>query len=122
MAKRIFIVVTTEFQGLHNWKDCPIPNVGFLRNVHRHKFFVKAKFEVDHNDRDIEFFIVKEKLDNALHLLYYEGLPLAMLTLNSRSCEMIAEELYQCLIDNFDYHAYSIEVWEDNENGAEVVF
>ena len=62
-------------------------DVSFLGHPHRHIFHFKVKISVVHNDRDIEFIQFKRWLEN----LYSKG----TLALDYKSCEMIAEELYQ---------------------------
>ena len=38
------------------------------------------------------------------------------------SCEMIAEQTYNIIKDDFNIECYSIEVTEDGENGGLIVF
>ena len=54
---RRFIYVTTQFEGVHRYKDAP-DEVSFLRDYHRHIFKVKLAIEVMHNERDIEFIML----------------------------------------------------------------
>ena len=51
------VIAKLEIEGLHNWPDAEsvFPEVGFLANMHRHKWFITAKKEVHHDDRDVEF-------------------------------------------------------------------
>jgi hypothetical protein len=90
--------------GYHRWQEAPTP-VQFLRDWHRHLFHIRLAVEVDHLDRDIEFFTLKEKL-NVFLRDHYEGEKF------DKSCEMIAAELVQV------FHAEWAEVSEDGENGA----
>ena len=108
---KIFIIVTSDFAAYHCWKDCPFPAVDFLKHKHRHKFFVKLKLRVHHHDREKEFFLVKAKLNNLINKKYSEK------DLGSKSCEMLAREIGSAFVD-----VRSVQVWEDNENGAEVVY
>ena len=52
------IVVKLQVEGLHQWQDCPIEDVSFLRDRHRHIFHIEVRKKVSHNDRDIE--IIKD--------------------------------------------------------------
>ena len=108
---KTFIYVTAEFTALHAWENCPIKEVSFLKNPHRHKFFVKIKTEVFHDDREKEFFVLKRILTNYLNSDYQNK------DLGSMSCEMMAADLGQLWKD-----IRSVEVWEDNENGAVVEY
>jgi hypothetical protein len=70
------------------WDD-----VSFLGIPHRHIFHFRVRIEVFHNDRDIEFIQFKrwmERLYNGSSTSESE-----VLVLNHRSCEMIADELYE---------------------------
>jgi len=100
-----YIKVTTQFEGQHRWKDAP-DEVSFLRNWHRHIFYVTAWFTVQHSDRDLEFFIQKRKLTDLVRT-QYENKKF------EKSCEMIAEEICRSY-----QHCYKVEVSEDNENGG----
>lgn len=101
------VVIKTQFTAVHRWSDCPIESVAFLRNPHRHVFYVTMKFDTM-SDREIEFIDMKDKVN--WHLRNnYDGRDLG-----TSSCETIASEL----LKTFD--AEYVSVFEDNENGAEV--
>lgn len=102
------IVIKTSFEAIHNWPDCPIEEVSFLKHPHRHIFHVKMKWDVSHNDRDIEFIQAKRKVDNFVEWHW------AGKNIGAKSCEMLA----QTLLDLFN--ASFVSVFEDNENGAEL--
>lgn len=99
------ICVTTQFVGFHKWDKAP-KIVSWLRNFHRHIFYVKAYFEVSHNDRDLEFFMVQRALDKFMAKNIYLA--------DVGSCESVAETI----LEEFKPQAYKVEVWEDKENGA----
>ena len=50
------IWVTFQKEGIHKYPDAP-DEVEFLRYPHRHIFKFKVQIDVEHDDRDIEFFI-----------------------------------------------------------------
>lgn len=62
MASKTVVFCTLQIDGTHYWKDCPIEEVSFLRNNHRHMFHIKAYKEVFHDDRDVEFIWLKRKM------------------------------------------------------------
>lgn len=120
-----FIEVRTQFEGIHCWDNCPFEEVKFLRNPHRHIFHVRVRIEVFHNDRDLEFIMVKRGVENYLTTKYYEKVdPFDAPNLGRTSCEMIAEELHAYLNNSYKFEEgtqprkVEIEVNEDNENGA----
>jgi len=104
---RKLIVIRTQFEAIHNWIDCDILEVDFLRFPHRHIFYVTIKFTVRNNNREIEFLTFKKQLDKYISRNFGSNV-------GSMSCEDIAEKL----LNKFD--ASFVSVFEDNENGAEV--
>lgn len=113
-----YIIIKDQFSAIHAWDKCPFEEVKFLRWPHRHMFHVTLKIRVSHDDRDLEFFMVKNALSKMLHDLY------ANRNLGSMSCEMMCKKIREDLKYNVDValDVKSISVFEDNENGAEVVF
>ena len=103
---RKYIVVNLQFEAIHDWPDCNIPEVYYLKFKHRHIFHIKCIKEVSHSDRDIEIIKFKHTIQEYLYNSYPRG------DLGSMSCEMIAEKL----LKKFDLK--SCDVLEDGENGA----
>jgi hypothetical protein len=101
------IIVRSQFIATHAWVNCPHEEVKFLRNAHRHIFYVTIKAPVNHNDRELEFFMVKKELDDFLNKYPFD--------LGSKSCEIICCDI----LDKFKYINF-VRVMEDNENGAEI--
>jgi hypothetical protein len=99
-----FITIKTVYEATHNWPDCDIEEVSYLKNEHRHQFYITCSKEVNHNDRDIEIIQFKKAINE--YLGSYGG------KLGSISCEELAERLIK------EFHLSSCKVLEDNENGA----
>jgi len=117
------IWVTFEKEGMHRFPAAADdPNlatgdeydVSFLQYPHRHIFKFRVWIEVEHSDRAIEFIQFKRWLQN----LYKDE----VLELDFKSCEMIAEDLYQQIQDRYPGRDIWIEVSEDGENGAFIKF
>ena len=89
-------------------------DVSFLGTPHRHIFHFEVTIEVFHNDRDIEFIQFKRWLENQ----YSQGI----LELNYKSCEMISDDLYEIIATRYPDRNIAIQVSEDNENGATIVY
>jgi hypothetical protein len=89
-------------------------DVSFLASPHRHIFHFEVTIQVFHNDRDIEFIQFKRWLEN----LYAGG----TLELNYKSCEMISDELYDQIAARYPDRNIVINVSEDGENGAVIVY
>jgi hypothetical protein len=89
-------------------------DVSFLASPHRHMFHFHVTVQVFHNDRDIEFIQFKRWLEN----LYATG----TLELNHKSCEMISDDLYDQIAARYPDRSIVINVSEDDENGAAIVY
>jgi len=89
-------------------------DVSFLGWPHRHIFHFKVAIQVFHNDRDIEFIQFKRWLENQ-----YNN---SVLELNHKSCEMIADDLYEVIATRYSGRKIVISVAEDNENGCEIEY
>lgn len=89
-------------------------DVSFLATPHRHIFHFEVSIEVFHNDRDIEFIQFKRWLEKQ----YSQGI----LQLNYKSCEMISDDLYEVIATRYPNRSVAIQVSEDNENGAHIVY
>lgn len=117
------IWVTFQKEGIHCYPAAGTdPNlatgdeydVSFLASPHRHIFHFRVGIEVFHDDRDIEFIQFKRWLER----LYTEG----TLELNFKSCEMIAQDLHAVISGRYPGRKMTIDVSEDGENGATILF
>ena len=113
------IFVTFQKEGIHKYPAAATDpmlatgdeyDVSFLASPHRHIFHFRVGIDVFHNDRDIEFIQFKRWLEN----LYKES----TLTLDYKSCEMIADDLYIQIAGRYPGRNVTIEVSEDGENGC----
>ena len=117
------IWVTFKKEGIHKYpaaltdpalKTGDEYDVSFLGYPHRHIFHFKVAIEVFHDDRDIEFIQFKRWLEK----LYAEK----TLELDFKSCEMIADDLYKEINEKHPGRHVEIDVSEDGENGAHIVY
>ena len=117
------IFVRFQKEGIHKYPAAATdPNlatgdeydVSFLATPHRHIFHFEVSIEVFHNDRDIEFIQFKRWLENQ----YSQGI----LQLDYKSCEMISDDLYEVIATRYPDRNIAIQVSEDNENGATIVY
>jgi hypothetical protein len=115
------IWVTFLKEGIHKYPAAATdPNlatgdeydVSFLANPHRHIFHFRVWLGVTHNDRDVEFIQFKRWLEK----LYSSTQ--GVLSLDYKSCEMMADDLYIQIAAKYPGRAVWIEVSEDGENGA----
>jgi len=113
------IWVTFRKEGIHRYPAADTDpalatgdeyDVSFLATPHRHMFHFRVWIDVWHNDRDIEFIQFKRWLEN----LYRD----ATLSLDYKSCEMMADDLYDQISARYPDRVIWIEVAEDGENGA----
>jgi len=117
------IWVTFKKEGIHmytgadsdpklatgDWDD-----VSFLGVPHRHIFHFRVWLSVTHNDRDVEFIQFKRWLNSL-----YEK---TTLELDYKSCEMIADDLYDQIAMRYPERKVIIDVSEDNENGCVIEY
>ena len=115
------IWVTFRKEGIHKYPAAATDpalatgdwdDVSFLANPHRHIFHFRVWIDVWHNDRDVEFIQFKRWLERL-----YSGTS-SVLSLDYKSCEMIADDLYIQIADRYPGRSVSIEVSEDGENGC----
>jgi len=118
-----FIYVKFQQEGIHcypaaatdpslatgEWDD-----VSFLGNPHFHYFHFNVEIEVFENDRDIEFI----QFSRWLQRLYKQE----TLELNSKSCEMMAEDLIEQITQRYPGRDITVDVSEDNINGAKLKY
>ncbi len=111
------IEIRTEFEAYHFWPEAP-EEVMFLRGIHRHIFKVRARMNVSHSDRELEFFIVKGKINGMIHKVILKDGNF----LGRTSCEDIAKMIVDWIVLNLGRIKIEVEVSEDGENGAIVRF
>jgi hypothetical protein len=115
------IWVTFRKEGIHKYPAAATDpslatgdeyDVSFLGYPHRHIFHFRVWIDVFHNDRDVEFIQFKRWLEKLYHS------DQGVLSLDYKSCEMIADDLYLQIAAKYPDRAVWIEVAEDGENGA----
>ena len=110
------IWITWQKEGIHKYPaaltDPALADVQFLGYPHRHIFHFRVWIDVFHNDRDLEFIQFKRWCES----LYNSDN--SVLSLDHKSCEMIADDLYIQIAQRYPGRVVHIEVAEDGENGA----
>jgi hypothetical protein len=115
------IWVTFQKEGIHRYPIADTDpklatgdqyDVSFLAHPHRHIFHFRVWIDVYHDDRDVEFIQFKRWLEQ----LYSSTS--GILSLDYKSCEMIADDLYLQIADRYPGRNVWIEVSEDGENGC----
>ena len=117
---KTLIIVKTSHQGFHSWENAVGTFDWLLNKKHRHIFNFILEVEVTDDDRQIEFFDFKNKVDIALRILFKDAHDPLYLNFNGCSCEHIAKQLAKQLAMGDELK--SISVFEDDENGAKVLF
>ncbi len=108
----INLIIRTRIEGFHSYEEAPF-EVNFLSNPHRHLFYVTLKIEVFTAERQFEFFLLQRELDTVCVSVFKENC----------SCEEYAINILNYFKQKYGYsRSYSVSVYEDNENGAEVIF
>lgn len=121
MISDTIVFIKTQFAGVHRWKDAPEDCV--LLYWHRHMFHVEAHVFVSHDNRDVEFFDLQQRVDDIIFHKYagrrFED-----------SCEQIARTIMTGLQETYrdpntgkdrnGYNVACVQVSEDGENGATI--
>lgn len=110
MPTKAYIKVRTQFEGFHYYPDAGSidPRIAFLESEHRHMFKIEVKIEVFNDNRELEFFLVKWRLED-----FIKGG-----NFNHKSCEMIARDILEdFLMPSYgSEREYEITVSEDGES------
>ena len=123
--KDSFIWVTFRKEGIHKYPAALTDpalatgdeyDVSFLGHPHRHIFHFRVWIDVRHDDRDIEFIQFKRWLESL-----YNGQG-SVLSLDYKSCEMIARDLQAIISARYPDREVWIDVSEDGENGCFIKF
>lgn len=112
------IFVTTSFEGVHCYPSAP-EGVEFLRTPHRHMFGVRLEAEVYHDDRELEFILMKRKINSWLEARQTNG----VWQMGAMSCEQVAIALITFLkgeLEKGNERYFKVTIDEDGENGAVV--
>jgi hypothetical protein len=120
------IWVTFQKEGIHKYPAALTDpqlatgdeyDVSFLGHPHRHIFHFRVWIDIFHNDRDIEFIQFKRWLENLFRATGANNTS-SVLSLDYKSCEMIADDLYVQIAARYPGRSVWIEVAEDGENGC----
>jgi hypothetical protein len=124
------IWVTFQKEGIHKYPAALTDpqlatgdeyDVSFLGYPHRHIFHFRVWIDVWHNDRDIEFIQFKRWLENLYRPADNHNTN-TVLSLDFKSCEMIADDLYEQIAARYPGRTVWIEVAEDGENGCVIKY
>jgi len=114
--RKTFIRVRTEFEGYHYYPGASRidERIKFLESMHRHMFKVEVKISVTHDDRELEFFLVKWALKE-----YIDSVDM-----DYKSCEMMADQIINTfLIPSYGADRYyEVTVSEDGESDGIVEY
>lgn len=104
------VYCTFRREDFHCRPEAP-EEVAFLRTPHRHVFHARVDVSVLHDDRDIEFILLKRKLEAFVAdvVVNMKG---------NKSCEMIAEKICRYVIETYEPNWVKVDVSEDGENGG----
>ena len=117
VKKTIFI--STSFEGVHCYPSAP-EGVEFLRTPHRHMFGVYLEVEVYHDDRELEFILLKRSVNNWIKSRQDE---FGTWQMGAMSCEMVANWLIENVKEELpkgNERYIKVRVDEDGENGATI--
>ena len=107
------IWLTFQKPGFHYYPAAAteesLEDVSYLGNKHRHLFKFKVWIEIFHNDRELEFHQV---------LNFCEALFESQIDIDSKSVEMLSDDLYEQLAFKYPERNIKISISEDGECGC----
>ena len=105
------IFINTQIEFIHQYKGAP-EEVSYLRYPHRHLAHIKVEIEVFHNEREVEFIMLKHQVDDFLQKR-------KMNELTNDSCETVARDIWEFICSEYGSNrTVDITVSEDGENGC----
>ena len=106
--------MTLQKELTHQWEDCDLEGVEFLKYPHRHMFHIEAEIVVSKNDdsREIEIILAKRAIEKFIDESYPDG------NMKNTSREVLAKHIWDFLHSTYRASEISVQVMEDNENGA----
>lgn len=107
-SRKIWAKVKTQFEGIHYYPGAP-REVNFLKNAHRHIFYITVWIEQYHNERDVEFILFKRFIGKIIKNSKFP---------KDASCETMSDFLANEISKKYENRSFKIEILEDNENGA----
>ena len=114
MPKKAFIIVRGQYEFCHKYVGAP-EEVSYLRSLHRHMFNYEVELEVYHDDRELEFIMVKHRIEEYLSRRDKKWA-------ETTSCEQMAQSIGLWLQSFYGFERdLTVSVFEDNENGAKVI-
>lgn len=106
-----FIIVHFDIPSIHNWPDAP-SEVAHLRIPHSHVFNFEVAISVTHDDRELEFELVKRKLAPKMTNAIEFTAP------SKRSCELMAKQCCHLVEQLYGPRDVQCKVFEDHIDGA----
>ena len=106
-----WVYCTVIKEGYHKWEGAKAyPEVSYLADKHRHLFHYKISVSVEGNDREIEFIMLKHKMEKFISSAFSVD--------DMGSCESQAERIVEELKVMYPHRDYKVQVSEDGENGS----
>lgn len=104
------IIVKTNFEGIHCHPKA-VDDVDFLRQPHRHNFYITAKIGLKEGEAELEPTVIKRGINSFLY-----SKPFTV----QYSCVQMAKDIIGMLERTFGERNITVGVYEDNENGGKV--
>jgi len=116
---RTHVIMTCAVPGWHHWLEAP-PEVSYLACTHRHLFTFKVRVLVGHDDRQVEFHLLRAQVLGLVRDRWpAPGWGADGHDFGSNSCEALARWLLGALLGT-GLAVAAVECWEDDENGSSV--
>ena len=110
------VFINTQKEFIHQYMNAP-DEVSYLRYPHRHMAHIRIEIEVFDDDREIEFIMLKHRVNEFLDKLD------SLNALTNNSCEMISKKLLAFVQERYSTNRdIQITVSEDGENGCVLTY
>jgi len=122
------IGVSTSVLGVHAWRDLelsglehqpPFDDVSFLKHLHHHDFHFTVEVQVEHDDREIEFLLLRRDLMQVIEQKCARRNDGGIYHFEDKSCEMLAREVATYFSEKFE-RSVTVVVSEDEVSYARV--
>lgn len=114
---RARVIAQAVVPGWHCWQGAP-PEVAYLGTPHRHLFTFRVEVVVGHDDRQVEFHLLRAWMVQQLSTWPAVEYGADGVNFGGSSCEALGRWLLGQSFNGTPLDA--VEVWEDGECGARV--
>ena len=103
----LLVSAITTYDFIHQYSNAP-EEVNYLRNLHRHLLHIEVSVEVFTEDREIEFYILKDTVDKYLRTVTFD---------KNASCETVSSSIMSLITNLYGSNRKRIVKVQEDNNG-----